>query len=259
MKRRVKKTSSKCVPQKVLINTARERFAFNTSFEPADIQICRDEETAIEIESLVQNAYVKRGYVDPQSDGQLALDRYDNRSITFLTRLEGELVGTLSIVIGDEAVSMPSSEYVDRLPVSGPVVEFTRLAVSPKFRGHSGVRTFELFKHVFAFVTRVLAIDPIIISVNPRHEFLYKSILFFERLPCPMSADGYGDIHAPAVPLILTNRERRKMRRVLGKRNPEFVDYMMSDESMAQSMRQLIAVEQQHEKLGRLFEWRDGR
>ena len=255
LKKTARNVYTKCLPQPFVVKMIRNRFSFDPSFEPASFEICRDESTQQQIESLVHDAYVKEGYIEPQTDGRLGLDQYDQRSITFLTRLNGEIVATLSVVIGGEEVSLPCSGYIKKLPVSGPVVELTRFTVAPKYRGRSGVRMFEMFKHVFAFVNKVLGIDPIISSVNPKHVLLYKGIFFFERLPAPVSWGGYGSIKAPAVPLILTSKERDKMIKFYRKNNPAFINYMSSDESMRQSINQIHTWGPRDEQLDRVVRW----
>ena len=162
-------------------------------------------ETREELEAcfaLLHNAYVASGFMRPHPSG-LRVTPYHAlpTTTTLCAKLDGEVVGTLSIV-RDGVFGFPMQTAFDISAVRakpGQIAEISALAIHPRCRKTSGTILFPLMKFMYEYCTRYFDTRHLLIAVNPSHIEMYESLLFFKRLEA-QTIDEYDFANgAPAV------------------------------------------------------------
>lgn len=170
-------------------------------------------ETREELEAcfaLLHNAYVASGFMKPHPSG-LRVTPYHAlpTTTTLCAKLDGEVVGTLSIV-RDGVFGFPMQTAFDISAVRakpGQIAEISALAIHPRCRKTGGTILFPLMKFMYEYCTRYFDTRHLLIAVNPSHIEMYESLLFFQRLEA-QEIDRYDFANgAPAVGATLDLKE----------------------------------------------------
>jgi ribosomal protein S18 acetylase RimI-like enzyme len=130
---------------------------------------------------LVHDVFVEQGYITPQPGGvrNRSVDLLPS-TVTFIAKLNGKIIGVISIAIDDLFIGLPSDgEFkaeLDLLRAKGGVVcEVTNQAVAPDFR-RTAVTT-ELMRYCVTYALYVKCTD-LIATVSPKHATFYKFLGF---------------------------------------------------------------------------------
>lgn len=170
-------------------------------------------ETREELEAcfaLLHNAYVASGFMRPHPSG-LRVTPYHAlpTTTTLCAKLDGEVVGTLSIV-RDGVFGFPMQTAFDISAVRakpGQIAEISALAIHPRCRKTGGTILFPLMKFMYEYCTRYFDTRHLLIAVNPSKIEMYESLLFFKRLDA-QEIDKYDFANgAPAVGATLDLKE----------------------------------------------------
>jgi GNAT superfamily N-acetyltransferase len=152
--------------------------------------------------SLLHDAYVSSGFMQPQASG-LRVTPYHAlpTTTTLFASFDGRIVGTLSIIREGE-FGFPMQSVFDLTAVRaqpGRIAEISALAIHPEFRGTGGSILFPLMKFMYEYCTQYFDTRHLVIAVNPKHIEMYESLLFFQRLQAQVVA-SYDFVNgAPAV------------------------------------------------------------
>ncbi|MBT8338448.1 MAG: GNAT family N-acetyltransferase, partial [Desulfatitalea sp.] len=155
------------LPEGVILELARNRSDLDAAFQ------------------LLHEAYVKEGFSKPHDSGRRVTDYHILPSTsTLVAKYQGQVVGTISI-IRDGAFGLPMDKITDlqQFRQAGERLgEVSSLAVSPTYRGNSGVIMFHMFKYVVDYCLNYFGVDRMVIVINPARKALYESLLIFTRL-----------------------------------------------------------------------------
>lgn len=135
-----------------------------------------------EADALVRKEYIRQGYIN--SDSPNSKKEQLNSEVVFVAKYGNKVIGTVSIFFNSDN-GLPMDEiYKDELDVlrrkKKKIVEVGRLATDSSFSSKKYNKLFvvsSLFKLVFHYCI-YKNIDNICISVNPKHNLFYKSIMF---------------------------------------------------------------------------------
>jgi hypothetical protein len=153
--------------------------------------------------AVVHDGFVEAGYLEPQPSGRRMIAPYLNPgTVFFLATVDGEPVGALAL-IPDGPFGLPSDrsfrEELDLIRRSGtPIFEAGSLVVRGPWRRHTRAIVAALVgasMRVFRETPGAVAV----ISVEPRQESFYRSMLAAERVAEPRPLFG-----APALLLAST-------------------------------------------------------
>jgi GNAT superfamily N-acetyltransferase len=180
------------------------RRGVDTSRVPAGLRL-RIARSAADFEAcfaLLHAAYTHAGFMRPHPSG-LRVTPYHAlpTTTTLLAELEGEVIGTLSIV-REGVFGFPMQSAFDLSAVrakEGRIAEISALAVHPRHRDAGGGVLFALMKFMFEYCTRFFDTRHLVIAVNPNRFELYEALLFFERLHASVVASYDFANGAPAV------------------------------------------------------------
>lgn len=150
--------------------------------------LSKTKSSAKESAFLVQKEYIKQGYINTDNIGQKI--KIFKNSATFIAKYNSKIVGTVSVFF-DSGSGLPMDEIynkeLDKLRSQNKkIAEVGRLAIDSEFLlKEAGFRkkynnlflVSSLFKLVFHYCI-YKNIDNICISINPKHNLFYKSILF---------------------------------------------------------------------------------
>jgi hypothetical protein len=152
--------------------------------------------------ALLHDAYVSSGFMRPHPSG-LRVTPYHAlpTTTTLCAKIDGEVVGTLSIV-REGVFGFPMQSAFDISGVrakEGRIAEISALAVHPKWRRTGGSILFPLMKFMYGYCTQYFDVRHLVIAVNPAHIEMYESVLLFRRLTQTV-VDRYDFVNgAPAV------------------------------------------------------------
>ncbi len=144
---------------------------------------------------LVQQEYAKRGYTSSKSSSDIKLSLFNAlpQTTTFVALLEGEVIGTITL-IADSPLGLPmDSIYRDELDglrrQGRRLAEGSMLAVRTDLFGR-GVflmlnskklfLVFNLFKLWFDYARFLTSITTLCIAVHPKHDLLYRFLSFHD-------------------------------------------------------------------------------
>ena len=137
---------------------------------------------------LVKKEYIRQGYISPNSiKSQIKISK---NSATFIAKYENRVVGTVSVFF-DSDLGLPMDEIYNKelnklRAQNKKIAEVGRLAIDSDFlskepgfkeKYNSPFLVSSLFKLVFHYCI-YKDFDNICISINPKHNLFYKSILF---------------------------------------------------------------------------------
>ncbi len=173
-------------------------------------------ETAEELEAafrILHDAYVEKGYMDPQPSGmRLSVFHALPSTSTLIVLWEKEVVGTVSI-IRSNPIGLPLEKIfcVDDLRTQGQrVAEISALAIKKEFRRKGGELLFPLLKFLYEYCIGYFGVDHLVIAVNPKDVDLYQGLLFFKKIK-EQVVPNYDYVKgAPAVGLHLNLRKAYK-------------------------------------------------
>lgn len=170
-------------------------------------------ETRDELEAayrLVHDVYVQEGYSDTEASGMRINLRYAlPTTTTFIGIHQGKVVITMTLV-GDSPLGVPMdaifSRELYRLRTQGRfIAEVSALASDPSYR--RGTQALALFsnKIMWLYAIRNLKVDDLVIAVNPKHRWVYQTLILFEPISSGVKSYHYVK-DAPAVAMRLDLR-----------------------------------------------------
>ena len=178
---------------------------------------------------LVHDVYVESGYIRPDTSGiRLRMFEASPDEATFVAKIEGRVVGVVSVAADSVALGLPSDtcfkEVLDELRAQGArLSEMTNQAVAAEYR-KSGIAT-ELMRCAAAHVIRG-QFDENVAVISPNHAAFYK-ILGFREIGTPRS---YSDtVYDPVVALSTGLDQYRKPVPDPGDETRCFVQNFMAD------------------------------
>jgi len=159
---------------------------------------------------LVHDVYVEEGYADPHDSGLRVNLRYAlPTTTTFIGSHDDKVVITMTI-LGDSPLGLPMDMIFSRelyeLRCQGRyIAEVGAFASHPDFRRRSQAVAFNTNKIMWQYAVRNLHADDLVIAVNPKHEWIYRYILLFEKISRDVKRYNYVN-DAPAIAMRLNLR-----------------------------------------------------
>lgn len=160
--------------------------------EQIEYRVARSKEELEKAYALVYKEYLKRGYVK-ESDARLKLSLHNAlpQTTSFVTVFEQEIFSTATL-IPDSPLGLPMDEIyhqeLEQLRKQGKkACEISMLAsdtelfkngISLLLNSKKMFFIFNLFKLIFDYAYRHLALDCICITINPKHILTYEFLLF---------------------------------------------------------------------------------
>jgi hypothetical protein len=213
------------------VKTDRHRVLFNCEQTlPANVEF-KIAETQEEIEAclaLLHDAYVDNGFMNPDPSGlRVTVYHALPTTTTLCAKIDDKVVGTLSL-IRDGPFGFPMQKIFDLREIAnrgGVIAEASALAIHHAYRKQSGIILYPLMKFMREYCVTFFDVRHLVIAVNPRHTYMYESVLFFQRLQAK-PVDSYDYVNgAPAVGLTLDLHESFSengiFNRTYGSRPPE--------------------------------------
>ena len=163
---------------------------------------------------LVYLRYLKEGYQTP-TPGKLRFIAHCclPTSHTFVAKIHGQVVATLSL-IGDHELGLPlEKEYPDEvthLRRQGDVLAEVSCLATRRF-GDRGV-LMRLIRAMYAYARYRLGITACCIAVHPRQRRFYERVLLFEGIGGERQYQAVGQAPAVALRMELTDCEARMAR-----------------------------------------------
>jgi len=166
------------------------RRAFTLDRSKAEGFVFKIAQTREELEAayrLVHDVYVEEGYSDRQETGTRVNLRYAlPTTTTFIGTHRGRVVITMTL-IGDSPLGLPMdmifSEELYALRRQGRFfTEVGAFASHPDFRRKQQVLAMYLNKIMYMYALHNLGSDDLVIAVNPKHEWVYRTLILFEKI-----------------------------------------------------------------------------
>jgi len=159
---------------------------------------------------LVHDVYVQEGYADTHASGLRVNLRYAlPTTTTFVGIAEGKVVITMTLV-GDSPLGLPMdaifSRELYRFRREGRfIAEVSALASDPDYR--KGTQALALFsnKIMWLYAIRSLKVDDLVIAINPKHRWVYQTLILFEPVSSGVKSYHYVK-DAPAIAMRLDLR-----------------------------------------------------
>lgn len=134
---------------------------------------------------LVHDAYVEQGYILPHHSGlRVRVFEALPHTATFVAKVQGEIVGTMSLVLEAPGLGLPSEKLfraeILELRASrrqGPLCEVSNLAVKPEYRRTS--LFYELIQPIFAQAF-LWGCSYGFISICPKHAKFFQDVIQFD-------------------------------------------------------------------------------
>ena len=136
---------------------------------------------------LVHDVYVEEGYSDREETGTRVNLRYAlPTTTTFIGTHRGRVAITMTL-IGDSPLGLPMdmifSEELYALRRQGRYfTEVGAFASHPDFRRKQQVLAMYLNKIMYMYALHNLGSDDLVIAVNPKHEWVYRTLMLFEKI-----------------------------------------------------------------------------
>lgn len=173
------------LPSSIRKHLVRSQFAVDYDL-PKELTF-KQAETADEIRqalSLVHEAYVEMGYINPTSHNMRFLKHHALPTTAILVaKWNDEVIGTMSI-LADSALGLPvdTTWDISKYRKNGQIIaEISSLTIKPSFKDRRGKLLFPLCKLMWRFCRDILNVDGIVIAVDEKVEPFYTDILLFER------------------------------------------------------------------------------
>jgi hypothetical protein len=150
-------------------------------------KIAEDSKELEDAYKLIHDQYVHSGYMDPCPSGmRLNLHNLLPETTTFIGKSNGHLLITITI-FQDTELGLPMDNiYQDELDVlrreGRKVAEVGALASNPAFRNGNQNIPMHANKIMYQYAIKNLHIDDLVIAINPKHEWIYRHILLFEKI-----------------------------------------------------------------------------
>jgi hypothetical protein len=195
----------------------------NCRIEPSRVEgmVFKIAEAREELEAayrLVHDVYVQEGYSDSHQSGLRVNLRYAlPTTTTFVGIHEGKVVITMTLV-GDSPLGLPMDAIFSRELYSFRrqgrfIAEVSALASDPEYR--RGTQALALFsnKIMWLYAIRNLRVDDLVIAINPKHRWVYETLILFEPVSSGVKSYHYVK-DAPAIAMrldlrtVLTRMER---------------------------------------------------
>ncbi len=182
------KQLSKTLPGFVKGASIRNKLNLNTALSDRFVfKVATEREEWEQAYKLTYDAYVKKGFIDPDSSGlHFCLQHAHPLTSIIVGKLDGEVVITMSLFPDSELGLPMDSLYqkeLDKLRKRGRfLAEVGAFASSPKVR--TGLQQLPMMMNnmILRYAGPHLGIDDLVITVNPAHELVYKYIILFDRL-----------------------------------------------------------------------------
>jgi hypothetical protein len=170
-------------------------------------------ETRDELEAayrLVHDIYVQEGYADAHPSRMRVNLRYAlPTTTTFVGIHQGRVVITMTL-IGDSPLGLPmdaifSRELYRLRKEDRFLAEVSALASDPAYR--KGTQALALYsnKIMWLYAIHNLKVDDLVIAVNPKHRWVYQTLILFEPISSGVKSYHYVK-DAPAVAMRLDLR-----------------------------------------------------
>jgi hypothetical protein len=158
---------------------------------------------------LVHDVYVQEGYADPDPSGIRVNLRYALPTTTTFIGHAGRRIAMTMTLIGDSPLGLPmdmifSRELYDLRKQGRYIAEVGAFASHPDFRRRQQAVGFYTNKIMWTYAIRNLGVDDLVIAINPKHEWIYKHLLLFERIGSLRLYNYVND--APAIAMRLDLR-----------------------------------------------------
>ncbi len=187
----------------------------NCRIEPNRVEgmVFKVAETREELEAsyrLVHDVYVQEGYADAHPSGMRVNLRYAlPTTTTFVGIHEGKVVITMTL-IGDSPLGLPMdaifSRELYRLRKEGRfLAEVSALASDPSYRRGTQALTLFSNKIMWLYAIRCLKVDDLVIAINPKHRWVYETLILFEPISTGVKSYHYVK-DAPAIAMRLDLR-----------------------------------------------------
>ena len=184
----------------------------NCRIEPSRVEdmVFKIADTKDELEAayrLVHDVYVQEGYSDTHQSGLRVNLRYAlPTTTTFVGIHRGKVVITMTLV-GDSPLGLPMDAIFSRELYSFRrqgrfIAEVSALASDPDYR--RGTQALALFsnKIMWLYAIRNLKVDDLVIAVNPKHRWVYQTLILFEPVSSGVKSYHYVK-DAPAIAMRL--------------------------------------------------------
>ncbi len=172
-------------PRKWRDSFYRSRLNFQPLPKGISLELAKNRNDLDQAFRILHDAYVNEGFSKPFENARRVTDYHVLPSTsTVVAKYDGRVIGTISI-IRDGLFGLPLDKLVD---LSGlrreglRLGEVSSLAISPEFRGQSGIIMFYLLKYIVTYSLNYFAVDNLLITVNPSRKALYESLLMFKPL-----------------------------------------------------------------------------
>ena len=163
---------------------------------------------------LVQDVYIREGYVNPSSDKSPCriLKNHHHPATAVFT---GKCINTIAFTVSlfpDSGWGLPMDtiyqDELDNLRFQGRRIgEVGCLATHPDHRNGTQNILMHGNKIMFTYAMEILKLDDLVITVHPKHALVYKEVLMFEEL-CSGTVKSYPTVnHNPAIALRLDLHE----------------------------------------------------
>lgn len=137
--------------------------------------------------NLLHDVYVNMGYCDEhQNRIKLTHQIMVPKTVTFVGIKHDKVIITLTLYV-DSVFGLPMDElYKNKLDIlrkkNRSIAEVGSLVSHPDYRNSSKSLPFHINKIMYLYASNYLKIDDLVITVNPKHELIYKHILLFEKI-----------------------------------------------------------------------------
>lgn len=169
---------------------------------PFTFKVATEEPELLQALRLHQIRYEKVGLCNQSSHG-LRLSKYQAlpHSTILVAMLGKKVIGTLTVV-GRGSFGLPIEQnwnIEDKLTPQSILVEFSALAIDPRYRKFGGEILFPLMKYAWVYSRCFLKATGVTCVVHPRLKTFYQDILLQEELTDKKEVD-YNFVNAPENP-----------------------------------------------------------
>ncbi len=163
------------------------------------VEIAHTREGYFDAFKLVHDAYVWRGWIEPQANGLYLTQHHALPETTvFVMRKGGKCIGTVSLVLDSELGLPFERTFPEVESVRGPrrrLAEIGSLAVAPELRG-SGL-TMCLFTAMWRYAKQRCGVTDLVVAVDEHVSDYYEGLFGFRALAETRSYAGFAEgVHA---------------------------------------------------------------
>ena len=136
---------------------------------------------------LVHDAYVKKGYMDPDPSGMRVTKHTLNPNTTTFIGLQNKrAISTISLYRDSDSglpMDVIYKKELDTLRLQGrKIAEVGSLAASPEYWNGNPIATLHSFKIMLDYAMNYLDVDDLVIAVNPKQEHFYTWVMLCHQI-----------------------------------------------------------------------------